>query len=268
MGDPASVPVEQALQGRRALVVGASSGIGRATARCLAQRGAVVAAVGRRRPLLDELIGEMGAGTAVDADLRDPDQCASLVEHAAARVGPFDAMVFSASASTLAMAADAGPEVWHKAMDTNVIAPALVTRSLLPHLNAGAFLAYVSSEIVGQPYHGLAHYAASKAALEELVRALRVEQPAHRFCCVRVGATPDTDFAREFPPELTAELTRHWIARAKLPSRFMTAHEVGTAIATAVAVAFACPGVEVQDLTLRPPGAPLAGAPPEPSHAG
>jgi NAD(P)-dependent dehydrogenase (short-subunit alcohol dehydrogenase family) len=248
-----------ALCGRRVIVVGASSGIGRAAARCLGQWGAVVVAVGRRRQLLEELVREMGSGFAVDADLRDPDQCHSLVERAAGHVHEVDALVFAASASTLAMTADAGADVWRTVLETNVIAPALVTRSLLPHLSPGAFLGYLSSEIVGQPYHGLAHYAASKAALEELVRALRVEHPAYRFCCIRVGATPDTEFARDFSPTLAAELTAQWIARAKLPATFMTAQEVGAAIAGAVGIAFTSPGVDVQDLTLRPPGGPMVG---------
>ncbi len=241
------------------MVVGASSGIGRATARCLSAWGASVVLVARRRHLLEELVKEMGGGFAVEADLRDPDQCHSLVERAASKLEHVDAMVFAASASTLAMTADAGADVWRTVMETNVIAPALVTRSLLPHLTPGAFLGYLSSEIVGQPYHGLAHYAASKAALEELVRALRVEHPLYRFCCIRVGATPDTDFARDFSAELAAELTPQWIARAKLPAAFMTAREVGAAIAGAVGIAFTSPGVDVQDLTLRPPGGPMVG---------
>ena len=248
------------------LVVGASSGIGRATAKSLSASGATVVVVGRRRQLLEELVEEMGGGFTVEADLRDPDQCESLVDRAVASVGQFDAMVFAASASTLAMTAEAGAEVWHTVMETNVISPALVTRSLLPHLTQNAFLAYLSSEIVGQPYHGLAHYACSKAALEELVRALRVEHPSYRFCCVRVGATPDTDFGRDFPPELTAQLTPHWISRAKLPATFMTAGEVGTAIAGAVTIAFASPGVDLQDLTLRPPGGPMVAGMPEMSE--
>jgi NAD(P)-dependent dehydrogenase (short-subunit alcohol dehydrogenase family) len=239
------------------MVIGASSGIGRATARSLSASGASVVLVGRRKHLLEELVAEMGGGFPVAADLRDPDQCDSLVERAVANVEQLDALVFAASASTLAMTADAGADVWRTVMETNVIAPALVTRRLLPHLTPGAFLGYLSSEIVGQPYHGLAHYAASKAALEELVRALRAEHPLYRFCCIRVGATPDTEFARDFSPELFAELAPQWIARAKLPASFMTAPEVGAAIAGAVGIAFASPGVDVQDLTLRPPGGPM-----------
>jgi NAD(P)-dependent dehydrogenase (short-subunit alcohol dehydrogenase family) len=247
------------LKQRRIIVVGASSGIGRATALAASARGAEVAVVGRRRGLLDDLVQEMGRGVAIDADIRNPEECHRLVERSVTELGPIDALVFAASASSLAMTAEADAEEWRKVLETNVMAPALVTRSLLPHLVDRAFLGYLSSEIVGQPYHGLGHYACSKAALEELIRALRVEHPSYRFCCIRVGATVGTDFARDFSPELNAELLQHWVARGKLPASFMVAPEVGEAIAGAVTIALASPGIDVQDLTLRPPGGPLVG---------
>jgi NAD(P)-dependent dehydrogenase (short-subunit alcohol dehydrogenase family) len=250
---------EKVLAGRTLLVIGASSGIGRETARWAAGQGAKVAAVGRRRELLDRLVEEMPQGVAVDADVRDPSQCESLVARAVDHLGSVDAMVFAASASSLALTSEADAETWKVVLETNVMGPALVTRALLPHLSPKAFLAYLSSEIVGQPYHGLAHYACSKAALEELIRALRTEHPAYRFCCLRVGATMGTDFARDFSMELNVELLPQWIARAKLPSEFLQPDDVGSAIGEAVAIALARPGIDVQDLTLRPPGGPFTG---------
>ncbi len=223
----------------------------------------MVTVVGRRRKLLDELVCQMGGGVAVDADLRDPDQCQTLVERAVAGCGGFEALVFAASASTLAMTADAGVGVWRTVLETNVIAPALVTRSLLPYLAPGAFMGYLSSEMVGDPYHGLAHYSSSKAALEELIRALRVEHPAYRFCCIRVGATMDTEFARDFSPELASELHQHWVERAKIPASLMVSAQVGQAVAATVAIALATPGIDLQDLTVRPPGGPMLGPLPD-----
>lgn len=247
------------LEGKRVLVVGASSGIGRSTARSLAASGAVVAVAARRRELLDSLVVEMGTGTPVAADLRVPEQCLSLVEQAVAALGSIDAMVFSASASSLARIKDADAATWKATMETNVIAPALVTGHVLPYLSDGAFLAYLSSEVVGQPYHGLVHYGCSKAALEELVRGLRAEHPELRFCCLRVGATVGTDFHRDFSAPLSAELFPEWVAAGKIPARLMDSDEVGSAIAASVAMALATPGIDVQDLTLRPPGGPFTG---------
>ena len=263
MGETASGGAEGGLKDQRILVIGASSGIGRATARRLSELGATIVAVGRRRKLLDELVEEMGGGYAVEADLRDPDQCRSLVERGVEKVGTFDGMVFAASVSSLAMTADAQADIWRTCMETNVIAPVLVTSSLLPHLTPGGFLGYLSSEMVGQPYHGLTHYGSSKAALEEMIRGLRVEHPDYRFSCIRVGATGDTDFSRDFSPELAVELSRTWVDTGKIPANLMTSDELGTAIAGVVAIAFACPGVDVQDVSLRPPGGPMTGEMPD-----
>lgn len=248
------------LQDRNVLIVGASAGIGRAAAQAVAALGANVGAVGRRPDRLEALVEELGRGVALAADIRDPLQCGEVVERAAAALGRVDALIFAASASSLALTKDADAETWRAVLETNVMAPALVTRSLLPHLAPRAFLAYLSSEVVGQPYHGLVHYAASKAALEELVRGLREEHPAHGFCCMRVGATIDTEFARDFSGQLSAQLLPEWMARAKLPASFMVSHDVGTAIAQAVAVALSLPGLDVQDFTLRPAGGPLVGS--------
>ncbi len=252
--------IAQTMEGRRLLVVGASSGIGRAVAVRAAAMGAAVAVVGRRKERLDELVEAMGRGVAVAADLRSPDDCASLVDRSVEALGPIDALVFAASASSLALTADADADTWRTVLETNVMAPALVTSRLLPHLADGAFLGYLSSEIVGQPYHGLTHYACSKAALEELIRGLRVEHPEVRFCCIRVGATEGTDFARDFSMTLGATLYPEWIARAKLPARFLVADDLGAYIADEVARALAAPGIDVQDLTLRPPGGPHVGS--------
>lgn len=193
------------------------------------------------------------------AELRDPSQCEALVDAAAGRLGPMDALVFAASTSPLALTRDADADVWRSVLETNVMAPALVTRRLLAHLAPGAFLGYMSSEIVGQPYHGLGHYATSKAALEELVRSLRVEHPEYRFCCIRVGATGDTEFARDFSPELSAELFPHWVSRAKLPASLMVSADVGKAVGQLLVTVLSTPGVDVQDFTIRPPGGPFVG---------
>jgi hypothetical protein len=95
--------------------------------------------------------------------------------------------------------------------------------------------------------------------LEELIRALRVEHPDYRFCCIRVGATMDTEFARDFHPELAAELTHLWVSTGKIPANLMVSVDLGRAIATVVGTALSTPGVDIQDYTLRPPGAPMTG---------
>lgn len=247
------------MRGRRALVVGASSGIGREVALRFAALGAEVVFHGRRLDRLEDAVERSGGGYAVVADVCDPPQCDVLVAEAVANLGGLDALVFAASASRLSLVQDTDAEEWARVFASNVIAPALVARAALPHLSPGAVCAFISSESVGAPYHGLIPYGASKAALEEVVRGLRIEHPEHRFACIRVGQTLPTEFARDFSPELAGELLPKWIALGRMPARAMDAAELGRAIADSVAIALASPTIELQDMVVRAPGGHFTG---------
>jgi NAD(P)-dependent dehydrogenase (short-subunit alcohol dehydrogenase family) len=241
------------------LVVGASAGIGRATAVRLAELGYRVAVVGRRKDRLDDVVAQMGDGHSVSGDLSESAQCEGVVEEAVAGLGGIDLLVYAASASRLSRLADVDADMWTSVLQTNLVAPALVVRASLPHLAPGAIVCLMSSEAVGNPHEGLVPYAVSKAALEELVRGLRNEHPDLRFCCLRVGATEGTEFARDFSPELGAELFPRWIATGRMPAQMMQVAELGNAIADTLAVAAGSPGVDLQDLVIRAPGGTYRG---------
>lgn len=236
-----------------ALVIGASSGIGRTTAVRLAELGYRTAAVGRRRHLLDEVATATGA-VAIEADLTVSDDCERLVTEAVDALGPLDLIVHAASVSGLAVLADTDAEYWHRVLHTNVVAPSLVLRAALPHLTDRSVACLLSSEVVGNPYLGLTPYAVSKAALEESIRGWREEHPDRRFCCLRVGATSGTDFARDFAPELAEALIPTWIAQGRIPDQFMTAEDLGAAIADTMDLAIRTPGLDLQDLVIRAAG--------------
>jgi NAD(P)-dependent dehydrogenase (short-subunit alcohol dehydrogenase family) len=243
----------------RVLVVGASAGIGRDVALRMAELGCQVAAVGRRRERLEEVAQRAPGVTPIVADVTDPDQCQSLVTEAVAALGGLDLIVYAAGASHLVRLMDAGADDWLRILRANVMGPALVVRAALGHLVPGAVVCVLSSDSVGECYPGIVPYTASKAALEELVRGLRVEHPELRFCCLRVGVTGDTEFARDFSPELTAELFPDWIAMGRIPAQMMTSAELGTAIGDIMAVALRSPGLDVQNLVIRAPGGPMRG---------
>jgi NAD(P)-dependent dehydrogenase (short-subunit alcohol dehydrogenase family) len=168
-------------------------------------------------------------------------------------------IVFAASSSRLSMLRDTGPDAWAEIFATNVIAPALVVRAALAHLSPGAICAFISSESVGMPYHGLVPYGASKAALEEVVRGQRLEHPDLRFSCIRVGQTMPTDFGRDFDPALAGDLFPKWIAHGRLPAQSMEVVELGTTIAEILMSAMVSPSVELQDVILRAPGGVFTG---------
>jgi NAD(P)-dependent dehydrogenase (short-subunit alcohol dehydrogenase family) len=155
---------------------------------------------------------------------------------------------------------DTSADEWAKVFATNVIAPALVTRAAIPHLTPGGISAFISSESVGQPYHGLIPYGSSKAAMEEVVRGLRLEHPDLRFCCIRVGFTGPTDFGRDFEPSLAAELLPRWISIGRLPAQAMDVVELGVAIADTLTLNLAAPSIEVQDVVIRAPGGVFTGS--------
>jgi NAD(P)-dependent dehydrogenase (short-subunit alcohol dehydrogenase family) len=248
--------MEAKLSGRKALIVGGSSGIGRETGLTLTALGAEVAFHGRRSELLEEVVAAAGSGAVVIGELSEPGQPEAIVNDAAAQLGGLDLVVHAASASNLGLVRDLEFDDWARVFATNVFAPALVMQAALHHLPDDGIAAVISSESVGLPFHGLVPYGSSKAALEEMLRGFRLEHPEHRFCCIRVGATPGTDFARDFDLELAADLVQKWVAAGRMAAQLMDVEEVGRAIAEYLATSLLAPSIELQDVILRTPGGP------------
>ena len=107
------------LDGTVALVTGASSGIGEATARALASRGAQVAVAARRKDRLDALAGEIG-GLAIEADITDRDQATAAVERTVAELGRLDIVINNAGVMMLGPIVDAPVEEWDRMVALNV----------------------------------------------------------------------------------------------------------------------------------------------------
>jgi NAD(P)-dependent dehydrogenase (short-subunit alcohol dehydrogenase family) len=185
----------------RTLVVGASSGIGRAIAEQSVPLGPVVAAA-RRTP---EVEGAHG----IHVDVTDPHACAALVTSATEEMGGLDRVVLAAGWGRLARLDSTEDEVWQRTFATNVVGLAQVAAACLPHLRGHGQVGLLSSDSVTRPMPGLGAYTASKAALEKLVDVWRLEEPEVAFTRVVVGATL-TDFAQHFDRELLVELFPTW----------------------------------------------------------
>ncbi|GFG72059.1 SDR family NAD(P)-dependent oxidoreductase [Mycolicibacter senuensis] len=158
---------------RVAVVTGASSGIGEATARTLAGQGFHVIAVARRADRITALADEIG-GTAVVADVADAEAVAALAQ----RCEAVDVLVNNAGgAMGLAPVSEADLEHWRWMWETNVLGTLQVTRALLPKLIASGdgLIVTVTSIAAFEIYDGGAGYTAAKHAQSALHRTLRGE---------------------------------------------------------------------------------------------
>jgi NADP-dependent 3-hydroxy acid dehydrogenase YdfG len=179
-----------------AVVTGASSGIGEATARQLADVGFHVICAARREDRVTALAEEIG-GTAVRCDVTDPDQVAALAE----RVGPrLDVLVNNAGAAFGASpVAEADVEQWRAMYEVNVLGLVLVTKALVPALiasGAGVIL-NVGSTAGRIAYEGGGGYTAAKHGTQVVSETLRLElydQPV-RVCEIAPGMVRTPEFS-------------------------------------------------------------------------
>jgi NAD(P)-dependent dehydrogenase (short-subunit alcohol dehydrogenase family) len=213
---------------RRLLVIGASSGIGRATAVLAARAGGRVVLVGRRSANLEaaaaEALDQGGEAIVIAADVRDPAACADVVGAAVKELGGIDCLVYAAARLEPAFVADA--DCWRTALETNVMGAALVTGHALPHLReARGRAVYLSSDSVLRPRPGVLAYVVSKAALDALVEGLREEEPTVEFSRVLVGPTHGTDIASGWDPVARERLKARWAAGGWDDLRRMTVDE-------------------------------------------
>ncbi len=202
------------LDGRRILIVGASSGIGRSLGMQAASAGAGVAFAARRSELVESAAAEAGGSSVgLVADVRDPGACEALVEAAAEALGGLDDVVYSTAIDLLTRLTDADAATWADTFATNVTGAALITTAALPHLRAnGGRAVYISASSVDRPLPGMGVYASSKAALETMVKAWQAEHPDVCFALARVGSALGTDVTASWDRELLVELSGGWNA--------------------------------------------------------
>jgi 3-hydroxy acid dehydrogenase / malonic semialdehyde reductase len=160
-----------ALDGKKAIVTGASSGIGAATARALARDGARVA-VGARRV---ERLGELGDGfVALELDVGDPESSASFVKSAVHRLGGLDILVNNAGMALGRDPFDESTEEDEEAvLETNVHGVIRMTRLCLRELAHGGHIVNIGSIAGRQAYERAAIYVATKFAVRGFTYALR-----------------------------------------------------------------------------------------------
>jgi NAD(P)-dependent dehydrogenase (short-subunit alcohol dehydrogenase family) len=226
----------------RAVVVGASSGLGRCIGVGLAKRGASVVLLARRRELLDGAVAEAGTGArAIECDVTEPSSVAAAIGKAAADLGVVDALVYTPAIGPLARMVDTDAETWAKVFATNVTGAAIVTAAAVPHLTeshgTALYLSSVSASVT-PPWPGLGAYGVSKAALDRMIEAWRVEHPSVGFtrCIVGDCFGGEGDSMTQFPTasdwdmDLLAELHPMWEAKGLLAGCFIDVEDLVNAV--------------------------------------
>src|SRR4051794_31646538 len=126
------------LDGTVALVTGASSGIGAATARALAQEGAAVALIARRRDRLEDVAKDIsnagGVALVIEADITDQTQARAAVQTVADNMGRIDTVVNNAGVMLVGPVAEAPDGEWERMVAVNQMGLLYVTRAAQPHL--------------------------------------------------------------------------------------------------------------------------------------
>ncbi|MCZ6462785.1 MAG: SDR family NAD(P)-dependent oxidoreductase [Proteobacteria bacterium] len=222
------------LAGRVALVTGASSGIGRATAEAFVRAGAHVALLARRVEPLEAAAAALGErALPVAADVGDPVSVRRAFEVVSARFGHLDVLVNNAAVGRLDAVAQASDEDLRLQVETNFLGAVHCIRCATPLLESRrGLIVNVSSDSVARPYPGLVVYAATKGALEVLTLGLRRElrDRGIRVGLVRAGPTA-TEFAREWDPERARGAFARWRAEGDLdPERVVSPELVASAI--------------------------------------
>jgi NAD(P)-dependent dehydrogenase (short-subunit alcohol dehydrogenase family) len=218
-----------ALDGKVAIVTGASSGIGYASAALFAREGARVVAAARRRAQLDELVAEIeaagGQAIAMAGDVRDEEFARALVDTAVDRFGGLDVALNNAGIlGQLGPAHELPVEAWRETIDTNLTSAFIGAKVQVPAmLRHGRGSIIFTSSFVGHTtgVPGTAAYAASKAGMVGLTRTLAAELGPRG---IRVNAllpggteTPAYDIMASTPEARSAIAAHHALRRVASP---------------------------------------------------
>ncbi len=211
------------LDGTVALITGASSGIGAATARALAADGATVAIAARRKDRLDELAGKIGAdgGQAfvLEADVTDESAARDAVQRTVDELGRLDTLVNNAGMMLLGPIENAPVEEWQKMVQINVLGLMYMTHAALPHLLSAAEsdprrvadVINISSVAGRVARQGSGVYNATKWGVNAFSESLRQEVTGRhvRVSLVEPGAV-STELASHNRPEIQETISQRF----------------------------------------------------------
>lgn len=241
------------LAGRAALVTGASSGIGRATALALAAAGATVAVSARRAGRLEELVRHIessgGHGFALPGDVSDEAVATGVVEETVRRCDRLDVLVNAAGVIQSGGVEDADTAEWRRVIAVNLLATLYTCKAAIPVMKAlgGGDIVNVSSTAGRRAgLSTLAPYSTSKVALTAMTEGLRQEVGGYgiRVSNIEPGATRSEVGGGISDPAIRTAIRQHVTSE-----QAMTADDVAAVILFVVGLP---PRVNVSEILVRP----------------
>jgi len=214
--------VEQTLKSKVVVVTGASSGIGEATARALAARGAAVVLAARNeeklRFLEREILAAGDQALAVKTDVEDEASVEVMVERTVGEFGALDILVNNAGLGLSGRVAELQPADLRYLFEVNLVGPLHCVRAALPHMPRGGRIISVSSVIGKRAIPKVGGYCATKFALNALSDALRVEISGQEISVTSVYPGTTRTAFRENSRRTRSE-KRGWRPRGVTPER-------------------------------------------------
>jgi NADP-dependent 3-hydroxy acid dehydrogenase YdfG len=235
------------LAGKTAVVTGASSGIGEATAQALSREGCNVVLAARREDRLNALAAELGEGAlAAPTDVTDPAACAALVARTVERFGSLEILVNNAGLGLYGSVAEGDPEDWRMMFDVNVLGVLYTTRAAVRQmLRQGAGDVVFVSSLAGRrvPRADGTVYAATKHAVNAVAEGLRmdVHEKGIRVINVEPGLV-----RTEFPESSYPSAEEYYAEKEYSP---LEAEDVAAAVVYALNQP---PRVSVNEILVRP----------------
>lgn len=235
-----------------AIVTGASSGIGRATAQSLAERGVRVVLAARRRDRLDELASEIqsvgGQALSFVTDVAQRQSCEDLIQHTIEQWGRIDILVNNAGLMPLSFIKNLHVDEWDRMIDVNIKGVLYCTAAALPHMLTAksGHIVNVSSVAGRIVFPAGSVYCATKHAVTAFSEGLRQELSTRkniRVTCIEPGVV-----ATELTSTITDESLQEYVEGAKKMAALQS-QDIADAILYAV---FSPNHVNVNEILIRP----------------
>lgn len=238
------------LKNKVAVITGANSGIGLATAKLYLQEGAKVVLSGRRKEALEDASRSLeGDFITVVADVSKPEDNVNLIKESVNKYGNIDILFLNAGIAPPIPTTDITEAHYDEIFNINVKGPILATKEALPHINDGGSILFTNSIVHQKGFDGLGVYSASKGALRAYSRVLTSEVKSRGIRVNSIAPGPiDTPIYGKMglPQEVVEEMGKGFAAQVPL-GRFGTSEEVAkTALFLASDDASYINGVELE----------------------